>query len=211
VHTPVQHCEPLLQELPVSLQQVPQSKTHVEQVSPLLQLKSPQNCAGAQKPARQLSLEQALCVEQGDPLPRDRDATQNPKLQALLAQSLLLRHTEPFEHLPQSRLHSNPALASPHFSRPSQNPSPQLSMQKPAVQSPLRQAASVVHNEPAARPPPMQKPKLQTPLEQAALMAQVLPFPRDRTKQVPKLQIPGLGQSLPLTHKSGVHTPWKLQ
>jgi hypothetical protein len=163
----------------------------------------------SQIPPKQSPLRQAASVVHREPAARP-PLMQKPKLQTPLMQSLLVRQRALFSHNPQSWLHSKPAFEPPHFSSPSQKVSPQLSMQNPAVQLPLRQAASVEHREAAGRSPLMQMPRLQTPLSHAALTEQLLLFPRGRVRQVARLQIP-LEQSDPMTQNSGVHSPWKLQ
>lgn len=102
---------------------------------------------------------------------------QKPARQKLLLQSALEKQIAPFPHLLQSRLHSSPELASPHFSAgPLQTPSPQRGTQRPATQLSLRQAASVVHGLPMPSPPAMQIPKLHTPEPQSELVRQGVPL-----------------------------------
>ena len=142
---PLQHSEPLLQEAPTDLQHNPTVQGALQQAAPGLH---------------------------GDLLPRHPER-QMPKLQIPLEQSLFARQTDPFPHFPQSRLHSRPELALPHFSAPSEQlPSPPTIGQTPAGQVPLQQAALVEHMPPGPWHELMQKPKLQIPLAQVAFERQ---------------------------------------
>lgn len=68
-----------------------------------------------------------------------------------LEQSELVVQKEPFEHLPQSSLHSRPEFELPQISVPLQLPSPQkgggFAQIRPA-QKPLWQSLPLVHDEP---------------------------------------------------------------
>lgn len=169
LQTPVQHWLPLLQLAPRRRQQSPQSIVQLEQVSLPLHERSPQKVWGAQMPATQRPELHTELVEHG--VPFGRLLAQIPKLQPPEAQSAFPRQGVPALQRWQSAWQER-GFGEPQVSVPSQKPSPQSWMQRPAVQSMLRHALLVVHGEPAGRFPPMQKPKLQTPLAQSAFDVQ---------------------------------------